>query len=439
MDDYYIKIEDKEFGPVTYDDLKDLAREGSFSGDDLVRPESQSDWQEARKLEAFASLFNIGNGNGRHPAILYAIASGKGGVGKSVLTASLGVGFATMGSKIILVDGDFTGANLHTTMGITEPEYTLFDYFTLQKETLDEILLDTLIEDLKMVSGACGSLGLVHDNHASRKSFSEELRNLPAERVFLDLGAGANESNIDFFLLADEQILVTTPEPTAVHEAFGFLKACVLRQLQLRLSDYPAAAKIISGDEINRPGEIEQTIGDLLQKVREVDSEAALEFRSVLDTFNPKLILNMLGTEDDLKETVAIQAAALELLSIDVEILGYISQDQSVPAAVKALKPFLVFNTASRASRDLAALIRVKLLGKKGVKEILERRKWRRAVENFSKKLPKQDLSESTPICSIKCFYWGDCEFQDGGKPCRVRHLDPRFGETLEIKSNGNH
>ncbi|MFQ5675616.1 MAG: hypothetical protein ACE5G1_06950, partial [bacterium] len=99
----------------------------------------------------------------------------------------------------------------------------------------------------------------------------------------------------------------------------------------------------------------------------------------------------------------------------------------------KSVRPFLLNNPKSKASKDLAALVRVNLLGKKGVKEILERHRWRKHVATFSKELPARDFLQDAPICSMKCFYWGDCEYQDGGNPCRVRHLEPILKEVKEV------
>ena len=85
-------------------------------------------------------------------------------------------------------------------------------------------------------------------------------------------------------------------------------------------------------------------MADVLEQVKEISEEGFNVFKRVLDNFSPKLILNMVRDEDDLKEGKAIQAAALELLSVHIEYLGYISFDNEVNAAVKNVKPFLLNN-----------------------------------------------------------------------------------------------
>jgi len=344
MENIFIKVDEKEYGPVTLDEFKTLVREGSVSRDDLVLCENSDDWMSAAQVEGLKRLFPTTGKNGGHQCKLYAVASGKGGVGKTVLTSSIGVALSSMGSDIIMVDGDFGGANLHTCMGILEPEYTFFDFYSLQKDNLSQIVLDTPIENLRIISGACGTLGLANQKYFQKQRLIRELKRLPADAVFLDLGAGSSYNTIDFFLLADEKILVVTPEPTSIYEAFGFLKVCLMRELNRTLKNFPEALEIFTSEEFNKPGKTQLTICDILAEVKIINEQAYNVFTKVLDDFSPKLILNMVKDKEDLKEGKAIQAAAMELLSIHIEYLGYVSYDPEVRAAVKNVKPFLLNN-----------------------------------------------------------------------------------------------
>jgi flagellar biosynthesis protein FlhG len=318
-------------------------------------------------------------------------------------------------------------------MGILEPEYTFFDFYSLQKDSLNEIVLPTPVERLRMISGACGTLGIANPKYFQKQRFVRELKKLHADSIILDLGAGSGYNTIDFFLLADEKIIVMTPEPTSVYEVFGFIKVCLIRELNRKLEGFPAALEILAKDEINKPNKIKLTIGDLLKEIEKKNKEAHEIFKATLDEFRPKLVLNMVKDSDDVKEGKAIQAAVLELLCIHLDFLGYISYDQSVKEAVRSMTPFILHAPGSQAGQDLSALIRVNLLGKRGFKEILERRRWRKHVESFGKEYPAKDLLNNAPICSVNCFYWGDCEYQDGGGPCRVRHLEPVLAESVSV------
>ncbi|MBC6948444.1 hypothetical protein DWB58_10985, partial [candidate division KSB1 bacterium] len=122
-------MRDKQASRVSLEELTVLVRQGSFGKDDQVWNEDLSDWVRAEDTPELRDFFYRKEGRGELPkAKIYAIASGKGGVGKTVLTSSLGIALASMGEKVMLVDADFGGANLHTCLGMLEPRFTLFDY-----------------------------------------------------------------------------------------------------------------------------------------------------------------------------------------------------------------------------------------------------------------------------------------------------------------------
>ena len=135
-----VRIDEKQYGPLSQTELKKLVKEGNFSPDDQVWLEDEGEWVEAEKIHELKNLFTKKLEEPDRKII--ALGSGKGGVGKTVLSASLGIGLAALGKDVVLVDADFGGANLHTCMGILEPQYTFFDYYTLQCDSLDDILLE---------------------------------------------------------------------------------------------------------------------------------------------------------------------------------------------------------------------------------------------------------------------------------------------------------
>ncbi len=440
MDDLLIKVNENTIGPLSFKKVEKLVHQGVLTSHDLVWDARFEQWTPAQTIRELQHLFGapparvaspVSNfsseqtGFANKPKI-YAVASGKGGVGKTVLTASLGVGLATMGSEVILVDADFGGANLHTCMGILKPDYS-FDDFYSNRQPLSDFLLETPVRNLRMISGSCGSLSLANPNYQQKQRLIRALKTLQADHVIIDLGAGADFNVIDLFLLADEPLLVVSNEPTSVREAFDFIKVCTWRGLRHTLKNYPQALDILGGAEIHRPGREQLTVENVAAIIRSVSSEAYLMAVNFLRSFRPRLILNKIQSKTDLDEGVAIATAAADLLSIEVDYLGYISYDPRVSDAVKNFKPFLLFDARSRAAQDLAALIRVKLLGKKGFREMIEKRLWQRQVADFSRIYPQVDLLKDAITCSDACFYWESCEFKNPHHPCRVRHLESTF------------
>lgn len=426
MAELFVKLANQQAKPYTLPELRKMASNGMFEQDDLVFNEDSQEWVKAATVSELDPLFHASPAS-QERQIVYAVGGGKGGVGKTVLTASLGIGLASLGHQVVIVDADLGGANLHTCMGILEPEYTFYHFYTLQKDTLADIMLDTPVENLKLISGACGTLGMANPRFTQKLRFINELRRIHADYVLLDLGAGSSFNVIDFFIAADQGIVVTTPEPMAIQETFNFLKIALMRKIMRQFKNQPEIAALFEQEAFMENIQHGATLGSLLQKIRAIDQTAGNTAAKMFDTFKPSLILNMVHSQEEVKEGIALATAAEELLYINLEFLGYVDYDDSVRKAVKEMRPFMIDNPKSKASKSLAKLISVGLQGKSGWKGFMDRRRVIRQAAEEAKNYPVNQMRESETICSVQCFYWGDCEYQNGGYPCPVRHLDPIF------------
>ena len=421
-----VRVKEKQYGPLSQTELRTLVRKGKFSLNDYVWIEEDGEWVQAEQIEQMKKLFKPESLEDTDKKVI-AIGSGKGGVGKTVFTASLGVGLAAMGKEVILVDADFGGANLHTCMGFLEPKYTFLDYYTMERETLDDIILDSPIENLKLISGACGTLGMANPKYSQKQKLIRELGSLNADYVIMDLGAGTSFNVIDFFLSVDEGIVVTTPEPMAIQESFDFIKLCLMRKLQQTFRNEPEVLSILEIEGFNNLAQFTAPIEETLEKARKTSVEISQKIEEVLKSFHPRLILNMVMEPDEIKEGMSIKTAANELLSIEIDYTGYIEYDENIRQSLKDLRPIILHNPNSPAARSIAKIISLKLFKNNKVKGMMENWRMRRKIQSHSTEYPSVEDHQSSTICSVKCFYWDDCEFQNGGLPCRIRHLEPIF------------
>lgn len=424
----FVKIDEKQYGPLSKHEIRSLVKKGKFTQNDYVWIEDEDQWAEAGKIDELRSLFNVGLHALTEKKII-AIGGGKGGVGKTIMSASLGVGLAALGYEVVLVDADFGGANLHTAMGLLEPEYTFLDYYTLNRESLDEISLTTPIPNLRLISGACGTLGMANPKYSQKLRLINELGTLNADFVILDLGAGSSFTVIDFFLAVNEGLVIASPEPTSVQETFDFLKICLIRKLHRTFKDEPEILSVLNIDGIDNLSQLTLPVEKLLKKLTDYDKQAGAIFESILDEFKPRLILNMVMEPEEIKEGMALKTAAAELLSIDLDYAGYVEYDDSIRDSVKELRPFILNNPKSKASRSLAKIITIKLLQNRGFQSLKKKIQLQRAIKNSASLYPSAKDRASETICSVKCFYWDDCEFQKGGYPCGVRHLESLFSK----------
>ena len=425
MSQVFIKINNEQVGPLNHSEIRQLVSNGEFRYDDLVYLEETEEWVEAHTLEEFRHMFpDIDEERERK---VFAIGGGKGGIGKTMLTASLGIGLASQGKDVVIVDADLGGANLHTYMGILEPEYTFYHFYTLQRESLEDICLPTPVSNLRLISGSCGTLGLANPRYSQKRKFIRHLAHLNADIVLLDLGAGSSYNVIDFFLAADEGILVTTPEPAAIHETFNFLKLSIMRKLfQVYKKNRPVKT-ILDQYLHSEPGRMHFTMQDILKDVNQADEEAADRIETFLANLYPKLILNMVHSASEIKEGDAFRTAAHELLNVQVNYLGYLSYDNSIRKSIKELRPFMIDNPKSRAARNLNNIITRGLLDKHGWDAYKSKKYAVRQLMDESKDYPETDLNGGETICSVNCFYWGECEYQRGGYPCPIKNFNPMF------------
>jgi len=426
MSEVFVKIKNEQVGPLSFSEIGNLVANGEFEKDDLVFEEDSQEWVRAHQVDEFKHFFNNGADRERKRTV-YAIGGGKGGIGKTVLTASIGIGMASMGKDVIIVDADLGGANLHTCMGILEPEYTFYHFYTLQRESLKDICLETPIDNLRLISGSCGTLGLANPRYHQKQKFIRHLHKLDADHILLDLGAGSSYNVIDFFIAADEGILITTPEPTAIQETFNFLKKSIMRKLMRDFRKNSPVEDIFDSYLNSEPGKMQFTMHDIIRDVKEVDTEGAAYIEDFISNYHPKLILNMVHSLKEIKEGDAFKTASHELLGVDVDYIGYVDYDNNVRKSVKQLRPFIVANPKSRASKSLTKLITVGIMQKQGWKAYRDRRHVTRNLKEESHDYPENNLGEGETICSVNCFYWGECEYQQGGYPCPIRNFNPIF------------
>src|SRR5574342_838762 len=161
-----------------------------------------------------------------------SIGGGKGGIGKSLVSANLGIELARRGKRVVLVDAGLGGATLHTTLGIDLPRRTLSDFIERKVARIEDVVTPTGIQNLGLVSGALDHLDAANPRYAQKMRFLRHVQQMDVDYAILDLGAGTHANVLDFFLVSDHGVLVLVPEPTAVENAYRFVKAAFWRRMR---------------------------------------------------------------------------------------------------------------------------------------------------------------------------------------------------------------
>jgi flagellar biosynthesis protein FlhG len=169
-------------------------------------------------MRSRASETTTAPGNSR----IIAVSSGKGGVGKTNISINLALAYAKLGKKVIVLDADLGLANVNVVLGVI-PRYNLY-HLIRQQKTMRDILLDTDY-GIQIVAGASGFSKIANLSEEERKGFIHELQELSqADVIIIDTSAGVSNNVLSFVAAADDAIIVTTPEPTAITDAYGIVK-----------------------------------------------------------------------------------------------------------------------------------------------------------------------------------------------------------------------
>jgi len=152
-----------------------------------------------------------------------AVTSGKGGVGKTSFTINLALALSEYGRRVIILDGDLGLANVDIAFGLTA-RYTI-EHLLSGEKTIEQILL-TGPRDIGIIPGGSGVQGLANLERTKLTNVITNLGRLEkmTDLLIIDTGAGLGHTVINFLKAADDIIMVTTPEPTALTDAYGLLK-----------------------------------------------------------------------------------------------------------------------------------------------------------------------------------------------------------------------
>lgn len=283
---------------------------------------------------------------------IIAVGGGKGGVGKSFLASNLGVILAKNKTRSVLIDADLGGANLHTCLGINAPEVTLSDFVNNSGVEIEDVMVDTQVENLRLISGAQDFLGIANPKYTKKIKLLRAIQSIDADAIILDLGAGTSLNTLDFFLIADKGILVVVPEPTSIENAYRFIKSALYRKMKL-LARNPSIRELVERAMDKKTDLGLKAPAELIDFISGVDPVAGNKLAEAAANFRPRIVLNQVRTPQDVRIGFAMQRACQKYFGIQVDFLGYLENDDQIWHSIRKRQPIMMNGDSSKSARSL--------------------------------------------------------------------------------------
>lgn len=279
-----------------------------------------------------------GHGMARSAPRIVSVGGGKGGVGKSVIAANIAVAMAQVGAKVIVVDADLGAANQHTLFGIDRPGVTLQGLFTHEIDHLHQAQVASGVKGLTVIPGSGAVVGAANVNHGQKQRLMNEIRKLEADVVVVDVGAGVSYNVLDLFEVADVRLVVSTPQLTAIQNAYSFLKGAVHRVLRDTAKEFGAVELFdaeISGKDTDR-------VATWVGHTRQVFPALADAFSAQLDAFGVRLIGNQIFAPNEARVLKSVSRMAEDFLSLRAPVLGSFKASRALHDSVSRRRPYLL-------------------------------------------------------------------------------------------------
>lgn len=276
-------------------------------------------------------------------ARIVSIASGKGGVGKSVVAANLALLLAKGGRQVVLADLDIGGADSHILFGLLNPALTLTDFLSRRVERLGDVAHALpLHPGLRIIPGTGDTLATANMAYSKKKRLIRHVRDIEADVIVVDIGAGTGYHALDFFLMADHHLVVATPDPTSVLDLYRFIKLAAIRLVLSSFLARDAIAAALSERDFSSVEEVLDVAGKTDEAGRGIAERA-------LKTFHPALILNRVSGRSRVN-VLQLRKLLKEYVGGDLTLLGEIPDDPAMERAVRSYLPVVESDPAAAAA-----------------------------------------------------------------------------------------
>lgn len=269
---------------------------------------------------------------------LWVVGSGKGGVGKTFVSSSLGITLSKLGHSVVIVDLDLSGANIHTSLGLS-PSHMNIRHFFEGVKTLQEIVIPTPFPNLSYIQGFWDSWTPTDFSYTQIQSLLPGIKNLRADYVIVDMGAGALEAHLELFKVADEKFLITSPEPTSIEKTYRFIEAFMCHSLREN-STPDAYGNMISTLRNHRQRTLEKPFS--FRSYLKEQTGLHYDFFEALSVSPVRLIVNSVRSQASYDLGHSMKSVCNKYYDLGIDYLGPVDYDNAVWQSIRAHEHVLV-------------------------------------------------------------------------------------------------
>ncbi|MBP5252116.1 MAG: AAA family ATPase [Treponema sp.] len=274
------------------------------------------------------------------------VASGKGGVGKSLLSANLAIALGQAGKKVLLVDLDLGASNLHLVIGQQSPKVGVGTFLAGQSK-FEDLIIKTDYENVDFIAGDSEIPGLTSLRVSQKNELIRCFNDADYDYLVLDLGAGTHLTILDMFLLSPQGIVVTAPTVTATLNGYLFLKNIVFRMMYNTFKRNSTGFAYLESLKKDSSSLQRLYIPKLIEILEKEDPEGTELFKQRMAEFRPRLVLNMIDDPSDADRAQKIRRSCQQYLGLDIEHLGVIYRDSLQDKALASRLPVIIYKPQS--------------------------------------------------------------------------------------------
>jgi flagellar biosynthesis protein FlhG len=354
----------------------------------------------------------------RNPKLI-AVAGGKGGAGKTAFACMLGACLAGFDRKAILIDLDFSGANVRDYLNLPSMEKSLNTYFAGRSTLLTDIVQQTSFDKLDAITLFSNRFTSQACKPWQKRRLFRDMFQLNADYIILDLGSASSTVGLDAFLMADHGVLLSTNDMFSIINTYSFIRSALLRSIKRRFYDSPQVLRILDECGLLVDG---KCIKPLHAVIDQFDAQTQDKFKGIdklWTDFHPQVVLNFADETDNVDDFFLLGPVAKDLLNIDLEYWGHVRYDESVDKAIRQRKPEQLLAMNGKASEDVVRLAVRNIISSEFLMTA-KRTPW------FSKDVNIFDMFSHVDslTCTSKCFAWDNCPLRSNGGTCAKMNIE---------------